>query len=148
MSTAKMENVELENAQDGFHPSGSSIPGFAKNNNLAPTISNNISTPMPGPNISHYYPPAPLYPRVTPTLHSSPIQILSTPSQGRGVYSTETIPAGTLIEISPVLLLNDAEYYGGGKEGEGKGVEGSVLRSYVFTWRGVEGGMAVALGLG
>lgn len=99
-------------------------------------------------NISHLYPTAPIYPTETPTLHTSPVKILSTPDKGRGIYASQDLKPGTLIDISPVLLLNDAEYYGGGKEGEGKGVEGSCLRGYVFTWRGKEKGFALALGMG
>lgn len=100
------------------------------------------------PSLAYSYPPAPTYPPLTPTLHSSPLTILSTPDKGRGVYATADLAPGTLVDISPVLLLSNEEYYGGGKEGEGKGVEGSVLRGYVFTWRGKEGGMALALGMG
>jgi hypothetical protein len=109
------------------------------------------STLQPEPataSIAYSYPPPPVYPPTTPTLHRSPIAILSSPDKGRGVYATADIPAGTLIDISPVLLLTNEEYYGGGKQGEGKGVEGSVLRGYVFTWKGKEGGMALALGMG
>lgn len=107
-----------------------------------------LSLSDPTRSLAYSYPPAPTYPPLTPTLHSSPITILSTPDKGRGVYATADLAPGTLIDISPVLLLSNEEYYGGGKEGEGKGVEGSVLRGYVFTWRGKEGGMALALGMG
>lgn len=95
-----------------------------------------------------YPPPPPIYPPVTPILHPSPIQILSTPEKGRGVYAKEDIAVGVTVDISPVLLITKEEYYGGGVAGEGKGVEGSVLRGYVFTWKGKEGGMALALGIG
>jgi len=70
------------------------------------------------------------------------------------VYATAPIPAGTLVDISPVLLLTEAEYYGRREDGtvcgpgELRGVEGSQLRGYVFTWKGREGGMALALGMG
>ncbi|KAK4701674.1 tRNA-specific adenosine deaminase 3, partial [Phenoliferia sp. Uapishka_3] len=102
----------------------------------------------PATSLAYDYPPAPTYPTLTPILHRSPITILSTPEKGRGVFATEDLPMGFLVDISPVLLLSSEEYYGGGKEGEGKGVEGSVLRGYVFTWKGREGGMALALGVG
>lgn len=105
---------------------------------------------MNGPgSLAYSFPAAPpTYPAITPTLHSSPIEILSTEGKGRGVYAKQDLAAGTVVDISPVLLLSNEEYYGGGKEGDGKGVEGSVLRGYVFTWKGKEGGMALALGLG
>ncbi|KAK4051644.1 tRNA-specific adenosine deaminase subunit tad3 [Microbotryomycetes sp. JL201] len=99
--------------------------------------------------IEYSYPAAPpSYPRLTPTLHSAPVEIKADDTKGRGVYAARDILAGTTIDISPVLLISSKEYYGGGEPGEGKGVEGSVLRGYVFTWKGKEGGMALALGLG
>ncbi|KAI5481377.1 Set and Cytidine deaminase-like domain containing protein [Pseudohyphozyma bogoriensis] len=96
--------------------------------------------------LAYAFPPPPDYPPLTPLAARAPIAILSTPSKGRGVFATESIAAGTVVEISPILLLSKEEYYGGGKEGDLLGVEGSMLRGYVFSWRG--GGMALALGLG
>lgn len=64
------------------------------------------------------------------------------------MFATRRIPAGETVELSPVLCISDHEYYGGGNKGDGKGVEGSSLKGYVFTWKGKEGGMAVALGIG
>ncbi|KWU45978.1 SET domain-containing protein, partial [Rhodotorula sp. JG-1b] len=63
------------------------------------------------------------------------------PAVGRGVFATCDIPAGEVIEISPVLVLGEEEYTGRKK------VEASQLRGYVFTW-GRDGSMAVALGIG
>lgn len=102
----------------------------------------------------------PAYPSITPTLTSAPLTILNVPGKGRGVFATRPIAAGEVIEISPVLCISNEEYYGReqgtkqeeesrGKTGEErKGVDGTVLRGYVFTWKGVEGGMALALGIG
>lgn len=81
------------------------------------------------------------YPSRTPTLTSAPVIIsAATAGKGRGVFATRAIPAGEVIEISPVLCIPAKEYY--------DGVDRSVLSGYVFTWKGIEGGMALALGLG
>ncbi len=44
---------------------------------------------------------------------------------GRGVYTTENIKAGTVIEISPVLVFSMAER---------KAIEASKLYHYIFEW--------------
>ncbi|GAA5976025.1 hypothetical protein JCM5350_000289 [Sporobolomyces pararoseus] len=93
------------------------------------------------------------YPPLTPHLTSAPLQILTKdPALGRGVFASQDIPAGQIVEISPVLVLSEKEYRGfdpksENEGGELKGVEASQLRGYVFTW-GKNGDMAVALGLG
>ncbi|GAA5930466.1 Tad3p [Sporobolomyces koalae] len=93
------------------------------------------------------------YPPVTPHLTRAPLQILTKdPALGRGVFASQDIPAGQIVEISPVLVLSEKEYRGFDPRqqqsaGELKGVEASQLRGYVFTW-GKSGEMAVALGLG
>ena len=93
------------------------------------------------------------YPPSTPHLTRAPIEIATRdPAVGRGVFATCDIPAGEVIEISPVLVLGEEEYTGRRKgernsDGELRGVEASQLRGYVFTW-GRDGSMAVALGIG
>ncbi|GAA5904845.1 hypothetical protein JCM6882_003221 [Rhodosporidiobolus microsporus] len=111
---------------------------------------------------AYSYPPPPqsaadgsgalAYPPATPHLTRAPVAIMTKdPAVGRGVYATADIPAGEVVEISPVLVLGDEEYKGRrrGEESDGtlKGVEASQLRGYVFSW-GRDGSMAVALGLG
>lgn len=81
--------------------------------------------------------------------------IRSTPTMGRGVFglssslpfsspfidtrkATRPIPAGTLVDISPVLLFSKEEYEAHGKH--------TVLDHYTFVWK--DGRMALALGLG
>ncbi|KPV73499.1 uncharacterized protein RHOBADRAFT_54718 [Rhodotorula graminis WP1] len=113
---------------------------------------------------AYSYPPPPAadddagtlpYPPTTPHLTRAPIEIATRdPALGRGVYATSYIPAGKVIEISPVLVLPEAEYKGrrpgehdDDDDGTLKGVEASQLRGYVFTW-GRDGSMAVALGIG
>ncbi len=58
--------------------------------------------------------------------------------RGRGVFCRETIPAGTLIEICPVIVL---------PKGDLDRVHGSGLHDYYFLWEG-EGETAIALGSG
>ncbi|KAM0749917.1 hypothetical protein T439DRAFT_42353 [Meredithblackwellia eburnea MCA 4105] len=143
------EPAQTTSAHANYALSGDFVPPPASSDSILESTSNASTAANQKRSISHDYPPPPTYPEFTPILHQSPIQILSSPSKGRGVYSTTTLPAGTLIDISPVLLLSDSEYYGvGSQPGQGNGVEGSVLRGYVFTWKGREGGMALALGVG
>lgn len=57
--------------------------------------------------------------------------------RGRGVYTMEDIPAGTIVEISPVIVLTKEER---------ADVEKTILFNYIFEWgEGYEGG-CVALG--
>nr|XP_019049082.1 hypothetical protein I302_02863 [Kwoniella bestiolae CBS 10118]OCF28012.1 hypothetical protein I302_02863 [Kwoniella bestiolae CBS 10118] len=79
-------------------------------------------------------PPAPLTHPINPlNLH-----LTSHPSRGRGVFAPGPIPAGTLIEESPVLVITQREWE------EGK-MNDSILGSYGFCWR--DGGMGIGLGL-
>lgn len=117
--------------------------------------------------LAYSYPPPPAvnghdgsdaelpYPTSTPHLTRAPVEIATRdPAVGRGVFATSDIPAGEVVEISPVLVLGEDEYTGRRKgdpdaaaDGQLRGVEASQLRGYVFTW-GRDGSMAVALGLG
>ncbi len=45
--------------------------------------------------------------------------------KGRGIFSKKNIPAETVIEISPVVVLSAADR---------KKVEGSKLGNYIFEW--------------
>ncbi|KAH9038244.1 hypothetical protein EDB85DRAFT_1934288 [Lactarius pseudohatsudake] len=58
--------------------------------------------------------------------------------KGRGVYASRTIPAYTLLEISPALLFSAEEYEAHGRH--------TVLDRHSFRWK--DGKMALALGLG
>jgi SET domain-containing protein len=57
--------------------------------------------------------------------------------RGRGVYTSEPIPAGTVIEISPVLVLSETER---------KEVEKTTLYNYIFEWGDDNKQACVALG--
>ncbi|KAK7690340.1 hypothetical protein QCA50_006997 [Cerrena zonata] len=65
-------------------------------------------------------------------------RIAYTEGKGRGVFASRSIPAQTVVEISPVLLLNKDEYESYGKH--------TVIAHYTFKWP--DGRMALALGLG
>ena len=65
------------------------------------------------------------------------LTIASSNNRGRGVFTTENIPANTIIEIAPVIVLD-----AGGREK----LEQTLLYDYIFEW-GEDGKMcAVALG--
>lgn len=86
----------------------------------------------------------PNYPDQTPRHFHSGLKICNTPdNKGRGVFTTEPISRGTLLEISPVLVVPPEQYSGPGQTG----VSQTVLKDYVFVWNR-RGAMAVALGLG
>ena len=71
----------------------------------------------------------------------NPLQLdmRTTPDRGRGLFATSTIPAGTLLEESPVLLLTK-EQWDSGKMND------TILGEYGFCWS--QGGMALGLGMG
>ena len=53
------------------------------------------------------------------------LTIAPSEKRGRGVFTTKNIPAGTVIEISPIIELT-------GKER--KQIEGTKLYHYIFEW--------------
>lgn len=71
---------------------------------------------------------------------SSRLKVLSTPDKGRGVFARESIPADTLIEVSPVLIVSNEEYIQ-------HTLNKTIFESYLFTWSRA-GEYALALGLG
>lgn len=80
------------------------------------------------------------YPPSTPHLNLHNLLILSShPSRGRGVYASKPLRAGTVVEISPVLLFSKEEWENHGSK--------TILDCYTFKW-GRMGEMALALGLG
>jgi SET domain-containing protein len=62
---------------------------------------------------------------------------METAERGRGVFTTESIPAGTTIEIAPVIVLNQVER---------AVVDTTLLHDYIFEWGMDEQQAAVALG--
>ena len=65
------------------------------------------------------------------------LTIASSSNRGRGVFTTENITKGTVIEIAPVIELNAAER---------EHVEKTLLYDYIFEWGEDHKGAAVALG--
>ncbi len=65
------------------------------------------------------------------------LYIEKSPGKGRGVYTSQRIPAGTRIETSPVLVLSydDTEK-----------VDKTFLHNYIFLWGKKETKSCVALG--
>ncbi|MEN9685051.1 MAG: hypothetical protein RLZZ28_837 [Bacteroidota bacterium] len=65
------------------------------------------------------------------------LSVAPSDQRGRGVFSTEKIEAGTVIEISPVLVLSAEER---------KTVEKTLLFDYIFEWGIDKKEACVALG--
>lgn len=73
---------------------------------------------------------------------SPSICIRNTPKKGKGVFATMFLPAGTLIEESPVIIMTHADR---------QLLDQTKLHDYIFEWEGIrdeEGnpGCCVALG--
>jgi SET domain-containing protein len=69
-------------------------------------------------------------------LHSS-LLIAETAQKGRGVFTTQFIAAHTVIEVAPVIVLNEKER---------QLVEQTILHDYIFAWG--DDGLKAAVGLG
>lgn len=67
------------------------------------------------------------------------LEIRTTPAAGRGVFATRDIPARSIVEESPVLVLTKKEWDDGR-------LNDGVLGGYGFNW--TAGGMGVGLGIG
>jgi SET domain-containing protein len=65
------------------------------------------------------------------------LTIASSEGRGRGVYTTEQIEAGTIIEVAPVIVLDAAQR---------AHVEKTLLYDYIFEWGEDLSQAAVALG--
>ncbi len=65
------------------------------------------------------------------------LTIAASPKGGRGVFTTKNIPAGTVLEISPVLVLTAKER---------KAIETTKLFHYVFEWGKTRKQCCVAFG--
>jgi SET domain-containing protein len=65
------------------------------------------------------------------------IEIKNSPKRGRGVFATADIKKGTVIEISPVVVLSEKER---------KTVEQTILFDYIFEWGENKKKACVALG--
>lgn len=65
------------------------------------------------------------------------LEIKNSPKRGRGVFATADIKKGTVIEISPVVVLNEKER---------KTVEQTILFDYIFEWGENKKKACVAMG--
>jgi SET domain-containing protein len=63
--------------------------------------------------------------------------IASTSSMGLGVFTTENIEAGTLIEVSQVIVMSNEER---------KLLDQTLLHDYIFEWGGKKDRCCMALG--
>jgi len=63
--------------------------------------------------------------------------IAPTSSMGRGVFTTENIEAGTLIEVSPVIIMSNEER---------KLLDQTLLHDYIFEWGKEKKQCCMALG--
>lgn len=75
----------------------------------------------------------------TASINPARLHVLSRPGRGRGVFASQDLPAGELIEDAPVLLLTKEQWE------DGK-MDDTILGEYGFCWS--NGGMAIALGMG
>ena len=58
------------------------------------------------------------------------------PRSGRGVFTSVSIPAGSVVELAPVIVLSAADRHR---------IHATLLHDYYFSW---EEGAAIALGFG
>src|ERR1700760_2798010 len=65
------------------------------------------------------------------------LTIQTSPKRGRGMFTTKNISKGTVIEVSPVVVLTPKER---------KTIEKTLLFHYVFEWGNDKKSAAVALG--
>ena len=66
------------------------------------------------------------------------VYVAGTNKMGRGVYTKEAIPAGTLIELSRVIVMSGDER---------KLLDQTLLHDYIFEWGKKKDQCAMALGL-
>jgi uncharacterized protein len=66
------------------------------------------------------------------------LYVADTGSKGRGVYTHERIPANTVIEIAPVIVMQGADR---------EHLDKTLLHDYIFEWGKQKDKCAMALGL-
>ncbi len=66
------------------------------------------------------------------------LYIARTSNKGRGVYTSERLPAGTVVEISPVLVLNKEDRLH---------LDQTLLHDYIFEWGKNKDTCCMALGI-
>jgi hypothetical protein len=63
--------------------------------------------------------------------------INNTPNMGKGVFTQERIPAGTVIELSPVIVM---------KKEDREHLDKTLLHDYIFEWGKLKDKCCMALG--
>lgn len=53
------------------------------------------------------------------------LTIVSSPGRGRGVFTTEDLAAGTLVEVAPVIVMS---------KGDRAWLDKTLLHDYIFEW--------------
>ena len=66
------------------------------------------------------------------------LYVRNTIEKGRGVFSRERIPAGTIIEIAPVIVMEKSER---------EHLDKTLLHDYIFEWGKEKNKCCMALGL-
>jgi uncharacterized protein len=69
---------------------------------------------------------------ILPCLYIAPTQ-----KMGRGVFTSEKLKAGTVIEIAPVIVMNQADR---------KLIDQTILHDYIFEWGDAHNQCCMALG--
>jgi len=67
------------------------------------------------------------------------LYILESPQKGRGVFCTDDIQKGSVIEICPVIVLNKKDT---------QAIHKTKLHDYYYLWDAKEGSSAIVLGFG
>ncbi len=66
------------------------------------------------------------------------LEVEDTAEKGRGVYTREPIPADTIVEIAPVIVMQQADR---------EHLDKTLLHDYIFEWGKEKDKCAMALGL-
>ena len=61
----------------------------------------------------------------------------TTQQKGRGVFSRERIPAGTIVEVAPVIVMDSADR---------EHLDKTLLHDYIFEWGKAKDKCCMALG--
>jgi uncharacterized protein len=61
----------------------------------------------------------------------------STETMGRGVFTSQNIEAGTIVEVAPVIVMSGEER---------KRLDQTLLHDYIFEWGGEKNQCCMALG--
>lgn len=73
------------------------------------------------------------------TINPLGLKVIQKEGRGRGVFASKTIPANTVLEDAPVLVLTKEQWDSGR-------MDDTILGEYGFCWS--NGGMALGLGIG